>query len=63
MPLLSEALGAALGDDCGGRRAAFFAGVGPGLGPGELRKREGEGMVIVSAICGGRGVGCVLSPA
>jgi hypothetical protein len=63
MPLLSEALGASLGDGCGARRAFFFAAAGPGLGPGELRKREGEGTVIVSAIYGGRGVCSVLSPA
>lgn len=50
-----------MGDGGGGRRAFFFAVVG--LGPGALRRREGEEMVIVSAIYSGRGVSSVPSPA
>lgn len=63
MPSPLEGLGAGLGDGWGARCAFVFTVVGPGLGPGAFRKREGEGMVTVSAIYGGRGVCSVLSPA
>jgi hypothetical protein len=52
MPLLSEALGASLEDGSFLTLAAFLGDVWTGLGSAEFRKSEGEGMVIVSAICG-----------
>jgi hypothetical protein len=63
-PFTSDALAASFCCDWGGRRAALFAAVCvEGLGFGEFRKSEGEGMVMVSAICGGLEGRSVVSPA